>query len=453
MAFQGAARLASLPRRRPAQEAGLDFRAVFSALPGLYLILSPKLVIEAASDAYLAATKTVRSTVVGRGYFEVFPDNPDDPNASGSRNLRASLERVREQRVTDVMAYQKYDMRRPDAEGGGFEEKYWNSVNSPVLSADRELLYIIHEVEDVTDVVQLEHQVTDANQFLRSILDSTPDPIFVKDREHRWVVLNDAFCAFIGRNRDELIGRSDHEFFPKAEADIFWEKDELVFTTGQINVNEESFTDVNGFTHSIQTKKVPLVTNDGKQLIVGIIRDMTELKALHAELENQAHVDGLTGLANRRRFMELAELEHARAVRYGNSLSVLMMDIDHFKAVNDTYGHKSGDLVLQKLAKVCHQAVREFDIIGRLGGEEFAILLPETGGDKALEVAQRLRQAIAVSRVPLGPARRVSITASIGVATLTDRSKKLDSLLNDADKALYEAKRAGRNKVCVGGAT
>ena len=450
MAFHGAARLASIPRRRSDQQTGPDFRAVFACLPGLYLVLSPKLVIEAASDAYLAATKTVRHSVVGRGYFEVFPDNPDDPNASGSRNLRASLERVRKHRVTDVMAYQKYDMRRPDNEGGGFEEKFWNSVNSPVLSPDRELLYIIHEVEDVTDVVQLEHQVTDANQFLRSILDSTPDPIFVKDREHRWIVLNDAFCAFIGRNRDELIGRSDYDFFPKAQADIFWEKDELVFTSGQINVNEESFTDATGFTHAIQTKKVPLVTNDGKQLIVGIIRDMTELKALHAELENQAHVDGLTGLANRRHFLELAELELARSLRYGNELSVLMLDIDHFKTVNDTHGHKIGDLVLQKLAKICHQAVREFDIIGRLGGEEFAILLPETAGDKALEVAERIRQSIAVSRVPLGLSQPLAFTASIGVATLTEKKNEIDALLNEADKALYEAKRAGRNKVCVG---
>ncbi len=132
-----------------------DFRALFESAPGLYLVLDPDLTIAAVSDAYLRATMTKRDDILGRGIFEVFPDNPDDREATGVNNLRASLDRVRKRRVSDAIALQKYDIRRPESEGGGFEERYWSPVNSPVLSPDGNLRYIIHRVEDVTEFVQL----------------------------------------------------------------------------------------------------------------------------------------------------------------------------------------------------------------------------------------------------------------------------------------------------------
>jgi signal transduction histidine kinase/CheY-like chemotaxis protein len=132
-----------------------DFRALFESAPGLYLVLTPDLTIVAASDAYLSATMTKREEILGRGIFEVFPDNPDDPSATGVRNLTASLERVLKNRAADAMPVQKYDIRRPDSEGGGFEERYWSPVNSPVLGTKRQTVYIIHRVEDVTEFVRL----------------------------------------------------------------------------------------------------------------------------------------------------------------------------------------------------------------------------------------------------------------------------------------------------------
>ncbi len=128
----------------------LEFHALFESLPGLYLVLKPDLTIVAASDAYLAATHTVREQMLGRGLFEIFPDNPNDPAADGVSNLRASLDRVRQNLESDTMAIQKYDVRRAD---GTFEERYWSPVNSPVLGADRELKYVIHRVEDVTEFI------------------------------------------------------------------------------------------------------------------------------------------------------------------------------------------------------------------------------------------------------------------------------------------------------------
>ena len=132
-----------------------DFRALFQAVPGLYLVLTRDLLIVAASDAYLHATLTDRQEIMGRHLFEVFPDNPDDPDAAGVRNLRASLDRVLQFRRPDAMAVQKYDIRRPD---GSFEERYWSPLNTPLLNQVGEVEWIIHRVEDVTEIVRLKSE-------------------------------------------------------------------------------------------------------------------------------------------------------------------------------------------------------------------------------------------------------------------------------------------------------
>ncbi len=189
----------------------------------------------------------------------------------------------------------------------------------------------------------------------------------------------------------------------------------------------------------------------GNPVIGGIVlngRDITERKQLEGELKRRAHIDVLTGLNNRRYFFELAEQELARAKRHGAPLQALMLDVDHFKLVNDTYGHHAGDRVLQKLSEICVQTLREIDLLGRIGGEEFAILLPETKGEQALEVAERLRLAVAVATVPLEQGDSIHFTVSIGVARFVATDTKIEDMFKRADTALYAAKNAGRNRVC-----
>jgi signal transduction histidine kinase len=135
---------------------GLDFRQLFESSPGLYLVLGPDLTILGVTDAYASATMQTRDAIIGRALFEVFPDNPDDPNATGVNNLRASLDRVRRTKGPDAMAVQQYDIRKPDSAGGGFEVRYWSPVNTPVLDDAGDVRYIIHAVEDVTEAVRLE---------------------------------------------------------------------------------------------------------------------------------------------------------------------------------------------------------------------------------------------------------------------------------------------------------
>jgi len=192
---------------------------------------------------------------------------------------------------------------------------------------------------------------------------------------------------------------------------------------------------------------------DGKPVrLVGTNEDITEHRTLLGKLELQANQDYLTGLSNRRHFMAQGEIELARVQRYGESLSAFMLDIDHFKNINDTHGHKAGDIVLQQLGHLLRETLRTVDIIGRIGGEEFAILLPETGLQEAVEIAERLREIIAHSDVILDAGLPLHFTVSIGVATLKDKGVNLDILLNLADKAMYQAKGSGRNRVCVSSA-
>src|SRR5947209_4736476 len=146
-----------------------DFQALFQSAPGLYLVLTPDLNIVAVSDAYLRATMTKREEILGRGIFDVFPDNPDDPSATGVRNLRSSLQRVLQDKTSDTMAVQKYDIRKPESEGGGFEERFWSPVNSPVFGPDKEVAYIIHRVEDVTEFVRLKQQGLEKEKLAESL--------------------------------------------------------------------------------------------------------------------------------------------------------------------------------------------------------------------------------------------------------------------------------------------
>ncbi len=174
-----------------------------------------------------------------------------------------------------------------------------------------------------------------------------------------------------------------------------------------------------------------------------------ENSRMFEKLEQMAVVDTLTGLYSRRHFSDLGGKEIERARRYGSPLSLLMIDLDHFKSFNDTYGHAVGDQVLVEVANIIGTTLRKIDIPGRLGGEEFAVLLPETNKQNGMLVAERLRQAITRLRIPTKDCIIDNVTASFGLSTLCDEHVDLQSLITSADMAMYKAKENGRNMVVV----
>ena len=173
-----------------------------------------------------------------------------------------------------------------------------------------------------------------------------------------------------------------------------------------------------------------------------------QLKKALQELEKLAGTDSLTGVANRRQLTIATEKELSRVRRYGHSFSMLLLDIDHFKQVNDTYGHPVGDRVIVTMTDTIQSLLRRGDSLGRLGGEEFVVLLPHTNSDKALLVAERIRQRVAQIAITV-PEATIYITVSIGVATYLESDRSIDNILKRADDALYEAKNQGRDRVVL----
>jgi PAS domain S-box-containing protein len=268
------------------RDAEPDFRALFESAPELYLVLTPDLRIVAVSEAYLRATMTRRGEILGRGLFDVFPDNPDDPAATGERNLRASFQRVMQDRRADTMAVQKYDIRRPESEGGGFEERYWSPINSPVLGEDGQIAYIIHRVEDVTEFVRLKQsgierdklttelrerseqmgaaillrsrELEDANRrgkLLEAFIEQAPVGLAMFDRGMRYVRASKRWLEDCGITGMEILGKTHYEVFP--DLPEHWKEAHRRGLAGESLKGEDDWVAPDGKKHSIRWEIQP----------------------------------------------------------------------------------------------------------------------------------------------------------------------------------------------------
>ncbi len=282
---------------------------------------------------------------------------------------------------------------------------------------------------------------------LRKILDASPFPIIVSSRGKGDVIyVNKLASNLFGINPTLARGRPEPAFFCQP-ADRETVAD-ILEKVGEVDDFEARLKRGDG-TEFPALVSASHVDYEGESAIFLSFNDITRRKEMETELIRLATTDPLTGLNNRRSFEELAEREFKRAKRYGNALSALMLDLDWFKRINDAHGHAAGDEVLKNVARIITEALRETDLAGRIGGEEFAALLPETSTADAMEVAQRLRATIESANV--GSAETpLKITASIGVSQRQDSDKELLTLLKRADAALYTAKDAGRNRVDKG---
>ncbi|MDX1443461.1 MAG: diguanylate cyclase [Gammaproteobacteria bacterium] len=284
----------------------------------------------------------------------------------------------------------------------------------------------------------------------RDIVDETSDIVVVTDAptdgDPGIVYVNHAFEKLTGYSLEEVRGHNPRflqgdEREQEARSDLR----KAISRREPVRTRIRNFSK-SGRSYWLDINLVPLYGPDGEIThFAAIEREVTGEVRRENRLRKLAKTEELTELLNRRAFHKELRREVGRRKRYGSRLSLLMFDIDHFKDVNDNFGHAAGDSVLESIADLCRECFREQDTIGRIGGEEFAVILPETEHEGALQVAERFRQTVAQSAVILEE-MSLRVTISIGVGTAED-GQDVDGLLQIADDAMYRAKESGRNRV------
>ena len=275
-------------------------------------------------------------------------------------------------------------------------------------------------------------------------------PQMVVNGDRVIVRVNRKFIQLFGYSSDEILGKQTSALTPSI--DKFEEYRQYFVQTkeGIIKSEELEYKKKDGTLFWVKLEGNPINKTESKLLILWSFIDITKEVYYRKELERLAATDSMTNLYNRRHFSELATTVVKLAKRSGLIYSVIIVDIDKFKHINDNYGHTIGDDVIIALAKALKYNTRESDIVSRWGGEEFVILLPQTEEEGAIEVAEKLRKRVETLMVPAGHDKYVTFTISLGVASAKlDGKYDIESVISCADKALYLAKEAGRNRVEV----
>jgi two-component system, cell cycle response regulator len=313
----------------------------------------------------------------------------------------------------------------------------------------RNLQVVNRELEArLNDLAQSQEQLRDRESKLKAFVDALPNLSFIYDQDGRYLEILANETNFLRAHPEELLGRLIHDVMPPDVSKMMEAAIHRAIETRKTQVIEYKIPTLTGEDHWFEGRIAMMERGEGNKVIF-TATEISQRVALFDEVQRLAMQDSLTDCFNRRHFFKLAEQEFQRIVRYHHSLSLIMLDIDHFKKFNDTYGHPAGDKILCGLVDACRGSLRSIDIIGRYGGEEFIFLLPETHLQGALKTADRLRQNLMKIKVSIGEAA-LSITVSLGVAGYEPDSEDvatLDQLVRLADESLYDAKAAGRN--CV----
>ncbi|MCX7717726.1 MAG: diguanylate cyclase [Candidatus Sumerlaeaceae bacterium] len=289
----------------------------------------------------------------------------------------------------------------------------------------------------------------------RAVWESAPSGMRIADANGTIVDVNPAFCALVGMKRDQLVGKPlDVYYAPESQAGVL--------DTFRARFREQAVPPElerqlrlwNGRTIWFQVANTFVSTSEGRVLL-SLFRDRTterrledELRQYAAEFERLATVDALTGLRNRRDFLDRLTVEVERAHRYNHDLSLIILDVDEFKQINDTHGHPVGDAVLARTGVIIRDIIRTSDIAARYGGDEFCIILPQTDLEGARALAERIRKALANATFS-DQVAALQVTCSVGISRLGGNITNHSTLLNGADRALYQAKRLGRNRTEV----
>ncbi len=442
----------------------VDFRQIFVGLPAPVLVVDADLTIVEVNEAYLRLLNRERSELIGRHVFAAFPTSSED----GPTPAELSFQRVLDTKATDVIPLHRFDVL--DRTTGVVEPRYWSTVNAPVVGPDGGLRWVLHRVEDVTDFIRLDEarQAAGAEASeqsvagelyrrmeelriareaetaalaalrasearARAILDTAVDAIVIFDRAGAVESVNRSAERMFGRTAAEVVGSPLVTLIaPSDRPDPDREDLDAMPEVGEMRGRR-----ADGTTFPIELA----ISDAGPEtgLFTAVVRDISERKRLEAQLAYQSVHDPLTGLANRRQVRPRLEHEVARLARHPGHLGVLFIDLDGFKAVNDTLGHAAGDALLVAVADRLRLACRAEDLVARFGGDEFVVICAELHSpDEARIVARRLEEAVAAPLEVAG--ERIVPRASIGIVT-DDGGRTPDQLLDAADAAMYEIKR------------
>lgn len=294
---------------------------------------------------------------------------------------------------------------------------------------------------------------------LLDIVSTLPDPLFIITESGHYAGIFGGGDRNYYHDGSGLVGASLYDVLPQDKAEWFIQQVSRTLQTNQLQIVEYGLagSDVEGldadkgpegeihFEGRIQT--LPFLI-DGERAVIWTAQNITQRYQLENQLRRMSEIDDMTGAYNRRKLLDELELRFREFLRYDTPTSLLMIDIDHFKAINDSHGHLTGDEVLRNMVSLCMSLLREPDLFSRFGGEEFVVLLPHTDLPQASETAERLRSAIA-RNVTRHNGREITITISVGVSCLKETDVNFESVIKRVDDALYVAKRAGRNCVRV----
>jgi diguanylate cyclase (GGDEF)-like protein/PAS domain S-box-containing protein len=435
-------------RREEATKANLMYRAIFEALPdclnakdisGRFLAANP------ATAVLMGAASP--EALLGRTDFDFYPDET------------AQIFRQDELKVYDAGIAVAVEQRFARIEG---DPTTWlSTLKTPMRDATGALIGMITHNRDISDQKRLEMELSESQSRLGAALKHMADALVMFDRDGRIVFSNAQYLELFPLTADvrvpgthirdiirTAIERGEEVGVSKAETEAFVERIWSSFgTTGERQVSLAGDRWLDARTRPTADGGCLIVFSD----ITKIKRVESELMALNQQLEELANTDSLTALLNRRAFDRMLEQEFSRAVRDQAELSLLLIDLDNFKAYNDTYGHQQGDECLRLVSRCLKDVVRRStDVAARYGGEELVAILPSTAEEGALTIAESFRRAVVELAIPHTGSARGVVTVSIGVAALTEQNRPgrdAMELLHRADEALYAAKAAGRDRV------
>lgn len=326
----------------------------------------------------------------------------------------------------------------------GGQIRHVEVFGGPVEIGKKDYMFTI--VHDITKRLQLEQRLHDALNLKHKIIADSPIGIITFKASGPCVMANAAAARIMGASVEQLL-RQNFKTIPSWSQYGLLPLAEEALNTGQSKRAEVYMITTFGAEIWLNAHFTPFHSGGEKHLLF-MAEDISERKRMETDLRTLATMDALTGIYNRRTIIEIGNNEFARCNRYGQPLSLLMLDIDHFKHVNDTYSHAVGDQALRQLAAECSELLRSIDSLGRLGGEEFLVILPQTNLGDAQIAAERLRQTVAGQPIQCD-GLSFNITISIGVSDCCPNDVDIETAIHRADIAMYRAKENGRNRVEV----